>query len=1455
MSDLRRSQRQCISRARRHSFEQLEPRHVLSSSGLFDCVEPLAAPADGNVALFIDDFGVDGGPADNTFIARATGVTLTAGSTYTITAATGRAVGASLGDQSIQAYSTPDGAIANRQFIAQQFSDSGTWNSAADGQWVDNSLTFAANGVPAQIGQELILLVTNYVGGDAGIVYWDNFRVLEDGNLVFSDSVETGLSPGSEGEVDDAGWDLGNSTLANSGLIAPSSSVPPTNALGVTVTGNRVEITNPSQRLSFVQDGQGDYRLTTYVWDGADWQALFDGAQPLLTGPTFNFHPDTFNILTNTATDVAVEFRGTHPTLNYELSTVVEAASDSDLMHFVINADLTSPLTITGPEPHAMLWMNQATVDLQMDQGQGNIFAGNSQWGNSFPAAYLWDQGVEAAVFFDMEATRWMGPSNLRRFHEVRVQTVSSGGMTGFGLRALTNTGTTIPAGDMGLEFYLHAAPRAVEPSKLEGLDTLVDVFTPLHPSTAPFPTNRIAPFTTDWTTFAEGTDANLQLQGIVWDDFFGQQFLAQNFRGNAGWSNASPGNWIDNSVSFSANSFPNQIGEELIILVTNFGGGNGGIVYWDNFRVLENGIEVFSDSLETGLTLGGAAEVTDAGWQLGNSTFANSGILAPSAGSGLFNATGPLAAPADGNTVLFIDDFGVNGGPSDNTFVARATGITIEAGKTYTIRAATGRSLTHPLGDQSIQAYATVAVEDGPLFTENKITSIPVSSDSAVDSSQNPAFNRETVLEAWDFSTVNNYLAPWVAFDRLNPDGARHEFVLEKANALPAFFDDAAGLIRHGVADLAHVGPFEMSWQSFMFHLETLKTSRLLAPEDFNPAIAGKFLMALDGLKEFGQNVNYLFPQWFDPISKVGIIQQDFPQLGIVYEPWQIGTYAYLMIQGFELTGDGTYLAEAQASLDALFTQIQFSVTNSVYSIDYDDAADFPITEIFGNSWGTAAAQTLLELTGDAKYQDYADHFFNSLARMTYWYESRLSTDVKDLVLATAGLFRNHGGAFTGSPWENSEAILPLTVLLKSDAEPHQLALKLFNLQRVNSFHFYPNAQPGLVLPYPDFQSHPANYLPIEDYFTFEHGGLNGDLGRRIYMSGAALWNYLLFEAYGVSSDRDVMVLNLDAVEDSEKAIQGVKRSLLVYNPTEITKNFDLPMNHLMIGNYQVIIEDSSGGITEQLLTSTALTSGTSMSLAPGDYLRIRLQHENAQVLAALIDAGESARNRIAYAYQLLQDEATDQGVTPTLSQLKQTYLDALSDYDSLLYAAAEQKANQVVFQLVVHNADFDIDDDVDGIDFLAWQRGFGTLQGATHAEGDANLDGTVNDLDLLFWEGSFTNPPAANSESQTISQDAIDEAHSTWTGLEGLPQSLRSVAASGGNTTATDESGWFQGSDATGDSTNHKTPARDSQPVLGRRATAPYDTVLASRNISRHGDDPNFDSELQEKWQGVGE
>ena len=71
-------------------------------------------------------------------------------------------------------------------------------------------------------------------------------------------------------------------------------------------------------------------------------------------------------------------------------------------------------------------------------------------------------------------------------------------------------------------------------------------------------------------------------------------------------------------------------------------------------------------------------------------------------------------------------------------------------------------------------------------------------------------------------------------------------------------------------------------------------------------------------------------------------------------------------------------------------------------------------------------------------------------------------------------------------------------------------------------------------------------------------------------------------------------------------------------------------------------------------------------------------------------------------------------------------------------------------------NTADFDGDGDVDGRDFLAWQRGF-AKPAATPADGDADNDDDVDGADLVVWQDQYGTSGPLVAESTSVESEAV--------------------------------------------------------------------------------------------------
>jgi subtilisin family serine protease len=118
-----------------------------------------------------------------------------------------------------------------------------------------------------------------------------------------------------------------------------------------------------------------------------------------------------------------------------------------------------------------------------------------------------------------------------------------------------------------------------------------------------------------------------------------------------------------------------------------------------------------------------------------------------------------------------------------------------------------------------------------------------------------------------------------------------------------------------------------------------------------------------------------------------------------------------------------------------------------------------------------------------------------------------------------------------------------------------------------------------------------------------------------------------------------------------------------------------------------------------------------------------------------------------------------------------------ATGEVEDYLLPVADQGAPLVVGL----PADFDQDADVDGRDFLTWQRNAGTTTGAKQSQGSVNGDGMVNALDLNVWSQQFG--ATAGSAASATGMIAARPARGSYSGVaqSGQPTQYASLVAQG--------------------------------------------------------------------------
>jgi hypothetical protein len=146
---------------------------------------------------------------------------------------------------------------------------------------------------------------------------------------------------------------------------------------------------------------------------------------------------------------------------------------------------------------------------------------------------------------------------------------------------------------------------------------------------------------------------------------------------------------------------------------------------------------------------------------------------------------------------------------------------------------------------------------------------------------------------------------------------------------------------------------------------------------------------------------------------------------------------------------------------------------------------------------------------------------------------------------------------------------------------------------------------------------------------------------------------------------------------------------------------------------------------------------STTATSLNTGAYTDVNSLDFSSPVIAGATGAkdGNAAANRTTKGpIAIIPTSGIPQGATFFMRWLP---LDVTGSEDGLAIDDFSLSINPT--------ADFNLDGDVDGDDFLRWQRGNGTTSGASISVGDGNKDGAVDVLDLTIWRKLAFGPPFA--------------------------------------------------------------------------------------------------------------
>ena len=386
----------------------------------------------------------------------------------------------------------------------------------------------------------------------------------------------------------------------------------------------------------------------------------------------------------------------------------------------------------------------------------------------------------------------------------------------------------------------------------------------------------------------------------------------------------------------------------------------------------------------------------------------------------------------------------------------------------------------------------------------------------------QQPADNFELM-------TVADVLWPALLYLRLHPSPGLQALCDHLVAALPHFYRAQT----HSISNSFRPAENERadSWYPFENGLIKYPAIGSLAGSQ---EIVNRFLDAFSTAQKMAHRYEYLFPVYY----RVTTLEAEGAGTNYAVN----GLYAWAALMAWRLTKDRRYREEARKAVAVLMT------------VPADRLFHEPQELAFG-----ALAATELGLSDAATYLLYEQ------MRMFYWYSdpSQKSHDIRGMVQAAASILYP---AFK----ENVEAIFPWTGIMKRGLVLEGL-LRFMDQQRRNNFYFFEACSKK-------DRSTAAEFIPFENLGTLELGGQTGNVGKEVYGAGECLWMYLMFEALGRASDRELMLVNLDLLDALDASTFPPRRlNFILYNPTAETRSAVITIPPAGEGKVQLTAEGTA--------------------------------------------------------------------------------------------------------------------------------------------------------------------------------------------------------------------------------------------------------------------------------------